>query len=62
MKLAPNLHRVGNDLVAAYLVGSAEGVLVIDAGLSGQWRDLRAGLAAMGRSLADVRGDRKSVV
>lgn len=56
MKLAPNLHRVGNDLVAAYLVGSAEGVLVIDAGLSGQWRDLRAGLAAMGRSLADVRG------
>ena len=56
MRLAPNLHRVGNDLVAAYLVGADDGVLVIDAGLSGQWRDLKAELAAMGRSLADVRG------
>lgn len=56
MKLAPNLHRLGNDVVAAYLVDSDDGVLVIDAGLSGQWRDLTAELAAMGRSLADVRG------
>jgi glyoxylase-like metal-dependent hydrolase (beta-lactamase superfamily II) len=56
MRLAPDLHRVGNDVVAAYLVYDDDGVLVIDAGLSGQWRDLLTELASMGRSLADVRG------
>ena len=55
MKLAPSLHRIGNDIVAAYLVEDASGVTVVDAGLSGQWKDLLAELASMGRSLADVR-------
>ncbi len=55
VKLAPSLHRIGNDIVAAYLVEDAGGVTVVDAGLSGQWNDLLAELAAMGRSLADVR-------
>lgn len=56
MKLSTNLHRVGNDIVACYLVADDTGVTVIDAGLSGQWRELVAELSAMGRSLADVRG------
>ena len=56
MKLAPHLHRVGNDVVAAYLIDDDGDVLVIDAGLSGQWGDLLTELAAMGRSLADIRG------
>jgi len=56
MRLGPHLHRVGNDIVAAYLVDTDEGVTVIDAGLPGHWRDLTAELASMGRSLADVRG------
>lgn len=55
MKLAPSLHRIGNDIVAAYLVEDETGVTVIDAGLSGQWRELTDELRAMGRSLADVR-------
>lgn len=56
MKLAPSLHRIGNDIVAAYLIDTPEGVTVIDAGLAGQWREFTAELAAMDRSLGDVRG------
>ncbi|MCD4534338.1 MBL fold metallo-hydrolase [Nocardioides sp. cx-169] len=56
MKLAPHLHRLGNDVVAAYLVDTEEGVTVVDAGLPGHWRDLLAELEAMGRGLGDVRG------
>ena len=56
MELAPHLHRIGNDIVAAYLIDTPEGVTIIDAGLPGHWRDLLAELAAMGRSLTDVRG------
>lgn len=56
MKLAPHLHRIGNDIVAAYLIDDASGVTVIDAGLPGHYRDLTAELTAIGRTLADVRG------
>lgn len=56
MRLAPNLHRIGNDIVAAYLVDVPEGVTVIDAGMRGHWSDLLAELTAMGRTVADVRG------
>lgn len=56
MKLAPGLHRVGNDIVAVYLVDAPEGVTVIDAGLAGQWKEFVAELEEMGRSLDDVRG------
>ena len=56
MELAPNLHRIGNDIVAAYLVETSEGVTVIDAGLAGHWRELVTELGVMGRTLADVRG------
>jgi glyoxylase-like metal-dependent hydrolase (beta-lactamase superfamily II) len=56
MKLGPSLHRIGSDIVAVYLVDAPEGVTVIDAGLAGQWNELVTELAAMGRSLDDVRG------
>ncbi len=56
MRLGPSLHRVGNDIVAVYLVDTPDGVTVIDAGLAGQWKDFTTELAAMGRSLDDVRG------
>ena len=56
MKLAPHLHRIGNDIVAAYLVDTADGITVIDAGLPGHWRDLVRELREMGRSLDDIRG------
>jgi len=56
MKLAPALHRIGNDIVAAYLVETPEGITVIDAGLAGHWNDLLAELEAMGRPIADIKG------
>jgi glyoxylase-like metal-dependent hydrolase (beta-lactamase superfamily II) len=56
MKLSPHLHRIGNDIVAAYLVETPQGITVIDAGLSGLWRDLLAELGSMGRTLDDVKG------
>ncbi len=56
MRLGPHLHRIGNDVVAVYLVDTDEGVTVIDAGLPGHWAELLAELDAMGRTLGDVRG------
>lgn len=56
MKIGPHLHRIGNDIVAAYLIDTDEGVTVVDAGLPGHWRDLQRELASMGRTTADVRG------
>jgi glyoxylase-like metal-dependent hydrolase (beta-lactamase superfamily II) len=56
MEIAPHLHRIGNDLVAAYLVDAPDGVTVIDAGLAGHWRELLAELNSMGRSIDDVGG------
>lgn len=55
MKLAPSLHRVGNDLVASYLVEEAGGLTLIDAGIAGQWDGLVVELDSMGRSLTDIR-------
>lgn len=56
MQLATSIHRLGSSLVNSYLVESSGEITIIDAGLPGFWRDLPAELAAMGRSLDDVRG------
>ena len=56
MRLAPHLHRIGNDIVAAYLVITPAGVTVIDAGLPGHWRELRTELTAAGKTLDDIKG------
>lgn len=56
MKLAPHLHRLGNDIVAAYLIDLPEGITLVDAGLPGHWNDLQRALAEIGRPLSDVRG------
>ncbi|MET0830539.1 MAG: MBL fold metallo-hydrolase [Microbacterium sp.] len=56
MQLDNFLHRIGNDIVAAYLVITPEGVTVIDAGLAGHWRDLLAELDSAGRTLGDIKG------
>ncbi|PPF46070.1 MBL fold metallo-hydrolase [Pseudoclavibacter sp. AY1F1] len=56
MKLDASLHRIGNNIVAAYLVVTPEGVTVIDAGLSGHWRELVTELATLGFTVDDVRG------
>jgi glyoxylase-like metal-dependent hydrolase (beta-lactamase superfamily II) len=55
MQLASSLHRIGSTLVNSYLVEESGLVTIIDAGLPGYWKDLPAELAAMGRSIDDVR-------
>jgi glyoxylase-like metal-dependent hydrolase (beta-lactamase superfamily II) len=55
MQLAPSLHRLGNGLINTYLVEESGLVTIIDAGVPGYWGDLPAELAAMGRTLEDVR-------
>jgi len=55
MKIADGVHRIGTGLINSYLLEEAGEVTIIDAALPGYWNDLPAELAAMGRSLADVR-------
>lgn len=56
MKIAPGIHRIGtSSMINAYLVEQAGEVTIIDAGLSGYYRDVDAELAAMGRAPGDVR-------
>lgn len=56
MELRPGLHRIGNDLVACYLIVDDTGALLIDAGIPGQWPELLAELDALGLTPADIRG------
>lgn len=56
MKLAPHLRRLGNDIVASYLVDLPDGITLVDAGLPGHWRDLQRELEDIGRPLSDIRG------
>jgi len=56
MKLAPHLHRIGNDIVAAYLIVTDDGITVVDAGLPGHGKDLMRELDELGRSPRDIRG------
>lgn len=55
MEVAPHVRRIGTGAVNVYLVEEGGEVAIVDAGLPGQWDDLPDELAAMGRTLADVR-------
>lgn len=55
MEIGPGIRRIGNGIVNSYLVESAGEVTIVDAGAPSYWGDLPAELAAMGRTLADVR-------
>jgi glyoxylase-like metal-dependent hydrolase (beta-lactamase superfamily II) len=56
MQIAPGIHRIGDDsIINAYLVEEANEVTVVDAGVAGLYRDLPSELAAMGRTIDDVR-------
>ena len=55
MQIAPGIHRLGDGVVNAYLLEEAGSVTVIDAAMPGYWADLPGELAAMGRSIEDIR-------
>ncbi len=55
MEIAPGIRRIGAGLVNSYLVEESGSVTIIDAGAPSYWGELPAELAAMGRSLDDVK-------
>jgi len=56
MKIAPCIHRIGDDAtVNAYLVEDSGEVTIIDAAMPGFYDDIPRELAAMGRTIEDVR-------
>jgi glyoxylase-like metal-dependent hydrolase (beta-lactamase superfamily II) len=56
VELAPSIRRLGNGMINVYLLEEAGGVTIVDTGAPGYYsRGLPAELAAMGRTLADVR-------
>ena len=56
MQIAPGIHRIGDrSIVNSYLLEDAGEVTVIDAGLPRHYRDIPGELAAMGRTVADIR-------
>ena len=56
VEIAPRIRRIGGDsIVNSYLIEDAGEITIVDAGLSGLWRNLPEELAAMGRTIADVR-------
>jgi glyoxylase-like metal-dependent hydrolase (beta-lactamase superfamily II) len=55
VKIAPGIQRIGDGMVNVYLLEESGEVTIIDAGLSGMWSLIPRELAAMGRSLDDVR-------
>lgn len=55
-QLAPGIHRIGADSrVNAYLLEEAAEVTLIDAAMPGYYGDLSRELAAMGRTIDDIR-------
>jgi glyoxylase-like metal-dependent hydrolase (beta-lactamase superfamily II) len=55
VRIAPSLHRLGDDRVGCYLVEEAGEVTIIDAGVPAYYGDLVRELAAMSRTIEDVR-------
>ena len=55
MEIGPNIRRLGKGLVNSYLVQTGGEVTIVDAGAPSYWGELPRELAAMGRSLDDVR-------
>lgn len=55
VQLAPGIRRIGGGLVNVYLVEESGSVTIVDTGAPAYFGQLPAELAAMGRSLDDVR-------
>ena len=55
MEVAPRIHRVGEDMVNAYLVEDGGSFTLFDAGTPGYWDGLLQTLAGLGRSIEDIK-------
>ena len=55
MEIASRIRRIGTGIVNSYLIEADGAVTIVDAGAPSYYGDLPAELAAMGRTLEDVR-------
>jgi glyoxylase-like metal-dependent hydrolase (beta-lactamase superfamily II) len=55
VEIGPGIRRLGEGLVNVYLLEEGGEITIIDAGAPGQWHELLAELATMGRTLDDIR-------
>ena len=55
LQAAPDVDRLGDDVVNFYLVDHPDGLVLIDAGLPGHLAQLREHLGRSGRSMSDIR-------
>jgi glyoxylase-like metal-dependent hydrolase (beta-lactamase superfamily II) len=55
VEVAPRIRRVGAELISSYIVEDGAELSLVDAGGPGDWTTLLGELAAMGRSIDDVR-------
>jgi glyoxylase-like metal-dependent hydrolase (beta-lactamase superfamily II) len=55
VQIARGLRRIGSDIVNSYLVVDGDDITLIDAGLPGYWKLLNRELAAIGKSLDNIR-------
>jgi glyoxylase-like metal-dependent hydrolase (beta-lactamase superfamily II) len=56
VRIVPGIHRVGDEsIVNSYLIEESGQVTIVDAGMSGLFRDLPRELESMGRAIEDVR-------
>jgi glyoxylase-like metal-dependent hydrolase (beta-lactamase superfamily II) len=56
MQIAPSIHRLGsNAMINAYLLEESGEVTIIDAGVPGLYKQIPDELAAMGRTVDDIR-------
>jgi len=54
MRIAPSLHRLGEDIVNCYLIEEAGRVTIVDAGVPAYYEEVAVELKAMGRTIDDV--------
>lgn len=54
-EVAPRIRRVGEERISSYVVEDGGELVIVDAGGPGDWPTLQAEVAAIGRSLDDVR-------
>ena len=54
-EVVPRIRTIGDQMVNSYLIEDAGSVLIVDAGVPAYWGALPRELAAMGRTLADVK-------
>jgi glyoxylase-like metal-dependent hydrolase (beta-lactamase superfamily II) len=55
VEVAPGIHRLGDEIVNAYVIEDGGEITIVDGGAPGYWGRLPTLLSGLGRTLDDVR-------